>query len=55
MEKVRLHEAKARLIGYGRKRAKRRLGGVLRGRIKFRRGWDKPLPDDILAAFEGRK
>lgn len=80
MEKVRLHEAKARLselvdraqsgeevvisrhgravarlIGYGPKRAKRRLGGVLRGRIRFRRGWDKPLPDDILAAFEGRK
>ena len=78
MEKVQLHEAKARLselvdraqsgeevvisrhgrpvakiVGYSPKRAKRRLG-VLRGRIKFRKGWDKPLPDDILAAFEGR-
>ena len=44
----------AQLMSYAPKRAKRRLG-VLRGRIKFRKGWDKPLPDDILAAFEGRK
>jgi prevent-host-death family protein len=79
MEKVQLHEAKARLselvdraqageevvisrhgravaklVGYAPKRA-RRAGGVLRGRIKFRKGWDKPLPEDILAAFEGRE
>lgn len=79
MEKVQLHEAKARLselvdraqsgeevvisrhgkavaklVGYAPKRA-RRLGGVLRGCIKFRRGWDQPLPEDILAAFEGRE
>jgi len=79
MEKVQLHEAKARLselvdraqsgeevvisrhgravaklVGYAPKRA-RRQGGVLRGRIKFRRGWDKPLPEDLLAAFEGRE
>ena len=78
MEKVQLHEAKARLselvdrvqsgeevvisrhgravaklVGYTPKRA-RRLGGVLRGKIKFRKGWDDPLPEDILAAFEGR-
>lgn len=78
MEKVQLHEAKARLselvnraqsgeevvisrhgravaklVGYAPKRA-RRLGGVLRGKIKFRKGWDDPLPEDILAAFEGR-
>ena len=42
MEKIPLHEAKAS-----------RRGGVLRGRIKFRRGWDKPLPEDLLVAFEG--
>ena len=78
MEKVQLHDAKARLselvdraqsgeevvisrhgkavaklVGYQPRRA-RRLGGVLRGKIKFRKGWDDPLPEDILAAFEGR-
>jgi len=79
MEKVQLHDAKARLselvdraqageevvisrhgravaklVGYVPKRGVRRLG-LLRGKIKFRKGWDDPLPDDILAAFEGRK
>lgn len=79
MEKVQLHEAKARLselvdraqageeivisrhgravaklVGYSPKRAERK-GGVLRGKIKLYKGWDKPLPDGILAAFEGRK
>jgi prevent-host-death family protein len=46
-------KAVAKLVGYAPKRAKRRLG-ILRGKIKFRKGWDDPLPDDILAAFEGR-
>ena len=79
MEKVQLHEAKARLselvdraqageevvisrhgravarlVSYAAKGGARRLG-VLRGRIRFRRGWDEPLPDDLLAAFEGRE
>ena len=78
MEKVQLHDAKARLselvdraqageevvisrhgkavarlVGYQPKRARRRLG-VLRGKIKFRKGWDGPLPEEILAYFEGR-
>ena len=44
----------ARLVPYTPKGA-RRLGGILRGRIKFRKGWDKPLPGDFLAAFEGRE
>ena len=79
MEKIQLHEAKARLselvdraqsgeeviisrhgravaklVGYAPERGARRLG-LLRGKIKFRKGWDDPLPDDILAAFEGRE
>ena len=44
----------ARLLGFAPKRARRRLG-VQRGQIKFRKGWDDPLPEDILAAFEGRE
>lgn len=46
-------KAVARIVGYRPARANRRLG-LLRGRIRFRKGWDDPLPDDILAAFEGR-
>ena len=45
--------AVAKLVGYAPKRA-RRLGGVLRGKIKFHKGWDDPLPEEILAYFEGR-
>ena len=47
-------KAVAKLVGYAPKRAKRRLG-ILRGKIKFRKDWDDPLPEDILAVFEGRK
>jgi hypothetical protein len=53
MEKGQLHKAKARLVRNVSKHGARRLG-ILRGRIKFQRGWDRPLPDDLLAAFEGR-
>ena len=78
MEKVQLHEAKARLselvdraqsgeevvisrhgravaklVGYAPRGGKRRLG-ILRGKIKFHKGWDDPLPEAILAYFEGR-
>ena len=78
MEKVQLHEAKARLselvdraqsgeevvisrhgravaklVGYAPRGGKRKLG-ILRGKIKFHKGWDDPLPEEILAYFEGR-
>ena len=47
-------KAVAKLVGYRPKHVNRRPG-LLRGKIKFRKGWDDPLPDDILAAFEGRE
>jgi prevent-host-death family protein len=78
MEKVQLHEAKARLselvdraqageevvisrhgkavaklVGYRPLRGKRRLG-LMRGKIKLHKGWDDPLPEEVLAYFEGR-
>lgn len=36
----------AKLVGYAPKRAKRakRRLGILRGKIKFHKGWDDPLP-----------
>ncbi|HZP66949.1 MAG TPA: type II toxin-antitoxin system prevent-host-death family antitoxin [Rudaea sp.] len=27
--------------------------GLMKGKIKFARDFDAPLPDDVLAAFEG--
>ena len=35
--------AVAKLVGYAPKRTRRRLG-ILRGKIKFHKGWDDPLP-----------
>ena len=46
-------KAVAKLVGYAPKRAKRRLG-ILRGKIKFHKGWDKPLPEDIFDVFKDR-
>lgn len=31
-----------------------RVPGQGKGRIELLRGWDDPLPDDVLDAFEGR-
>ena len=42
----------ARLVPIG-KPAKRRLG-LLKGRLTVPDDFDAPLPDDVLAAFEGR-
>lgn len=34
---------------------KRRIAfGLLKGRIKVPRDFDEPLPDDVLASFQGR-
>ncbi|MBA3564141.1 MAG: type II toxin-antitoxin system Phd/YefM family antitoxin [Gammaproteobacteria bacterium] len=32
-----------------------RMSGLLRGKIRWTDDFDDPLPDEILAAFEGRK
>jgi len=44
--------AVARLVPASRARAVRRLG-ALRGKIRVSRDFDAPLPDDVLALFEG--
>jgi prevent-host-death family protein len=43
----------AKLVPAGSARSERRLG-ALRGRIRIGKDFDAPLPDDVLAAFEGR-
>ena len=42
----------ARLVPAARPRAPRRLGS-LRGKIHVAKDFDAPLPDDLLALFEG--
>jgi prevent-host-death family protein len=42
----------ARLVAYSPKGAPRRPGR-LRGRIRIKRNFDRPLPKAILASFEG--
>lgn len=43
----------ARLVSYKREQEPRKLG-ILAGRIHMADDFDAPLPEEILAAFEGR-
>jgi len=43
----------ARLVPMERVRTKRRFG-ALKGQIRIADDFDAPLPDDLIAAFEGR-
>jgi prevent-host-death family protein len=43
----------ARLVPIGKAPGKRTLG-VLKGRLRVPRDFDAPLPDEVIAAFEGR-
>ena len=43
----------ARLVLIGKAPGKRTLW-MLKGRLKVPRNFDAPLPDDVIAAFEGR-
>jgi len=45
--------AVAKLVSVTRSRTPRRLG-TLKGRIRIRKDFDSPLPEDVLDAFEGR-
>jgi prevent-host-death family protein len=43
----------ARLVPIGKPSGKRTLG-LLKGRLKVPRDFDASLPDEVIAAFEGR-
>jgi len=43
----------AKLIPIAAEKPKRQIG-VLKGKIRIAKDFDAPLPDDILAKFEGR-
>jgi prevent-host-death family protein len=44
----------AKLVPYGPGQAQRKLG-ILAGHVRMADDFDAPLPEKILAAFEGRK
>lgn len=48
------HGRPVALLGPVRDRPKARPLGRLRGRIRMSRDFDAPLPDEIMAEFEGR-
>ncbi|CAN7771589.1 Antitoxin Phd_YefM, type II toxin-antitoxin system (plasmid) [Caballeronia sp. SBC1] len=43
----------ARLVPMERAKVTRRFGG-LKGKVRIADDFDAPLPDDVIAAFEGR-
>jgi prevent-host-death family protein len=43
----------ARLVPMERVKVVRRFGG-LKGKVRISEDFDAPLPDDVIAAFEGR-
>ncbi|CAG2138438.1 hypothetical protein LMG19282_01496 [Cupriavidus campinensis] len=43
----------ARLVPMERAKVTRRFGG-LKGKVRIADDFDAPLPDDVVAAFEGR-
>jgi prevent-host-death family protein len=48
----------ARLVPIGKRsiaNARRKVTGSLKGKIRFGRDFDDPLPEEILAAFRGEK
>ncbi|WP_322013257.1 type II toxin-antitoxin system Phd/YefM family antitoxin [Paraburkholderia sp. J12] len=43
----------ARLVAMEKEKVVRRFGG-LKGKVRIAADFDAPLPDDVLAGFEGR-
>jgi prevent-host-death family protein len=44
----------AKLVRFEPPKSRRRLGGLMKGKIVIADDFDDPLPDDIMAMFEGR-
>ena len=51
---ARAGKPRARLVPILDSKVKLRNPGKGKGRFKVRRGFDDPLPDEVLALFEGR-
>ncbi len=52
---ARAGKPRARLVALEDEARKKRVPGKGRGRLKMKRGFDAPLPEEVLALFEGQK
>jgi hypothetical protein len=44
----------AKLVALDEKPSKKRVPGKGKGRFRLQKGFDEPLPDEVLALLEGR-
>lgn len=52
---ARAGKPRAKLVSLGPDPSKLRVPGKGKGRFRVKRGFDDPLPDEILDGFEGRR
>jgi prevent-host-death family protein len=50
---ARAGKPRAKLVGLGPPAAKLRVPGKGKGRFRVKKGFDEPLPEDVLRLFEG--
>jgi prevent-host-death family protein len=50
---ARAGKPRAKLVGLGPSSAKLRVPGKGKGRFRVKKGFDEPLPEDVLRLFEG--
>ncbi len=50
---ARAGKPRAKIVALDDKPSKRRVPGKGKGRFRLKKGFDAPLPDEVLALFEG--
>jgi prevent-host-death family protein len=51
---ARAGKPRAKIVALDEKPSKKRVPGKGKGRFRLKKGFDEPLPEDVLALFEGR-
>jgi prevent-host-death family protein len=52
---ARAGKPRAKIVGLGPAGAGKRVPGKGKGRFRTKKGFDDPLPDDLVALFEGSR
>jgi antitoxin (DNA-binding transcriptional repressor) of toxin-antitoxin stability system len=50
---ARAGKPRAKIVALGAKPSKKRVPGKGKGRFRMKKGFDEPLPESVLALFEG--